>query len=117
MNKLVDAHLPKAYEEKLEYVVTELIRNLKDDIKEISLFGSASRNELVSGSDIDILIIPKDDSKRKLLSLKIEYLDLREDIGLIPVDIIVRSTKYLNNREEQFARTLREQRKVLWYNV
>lgn len=110
---LEDLGLPTRYEIELQYVVNELIDNAGESIKQIILFGSAARNELKSGSDLNVLVIPLVDSERKKLSMRIADLDLS---GVIPVDITVRTQRYMNNMDEAFPQNIKKDGKVLWTN-
>ena len=81
---------------------------------ELYLFGSAARGQLKLGSDLDFLVIVNDPSIRKKVSQAIELLDLREDVGDVPVDIIVRTRAYIESGYDLFSREVLRDRKLLW---
>lgn len=112
-NELKLHHL---YKEKLIEILNVLVPAIEQETSEIWLFGSSARCEIHSGSDIDLLVIPisEDKEKRRELSLKIEYTDLRDDTGIIPVDIFVRRRSYMENMEEYFPRCVQKDKVILW---
>ena len=83
-------------------------------IEEIWLFGSAARREMRLGSDLDFLVIVGEDVNRKEVSVAIELLDVREDVGQVPVDVIVRRRSYIESGSDVFSREVLRDRKLVW---
>lgn len=100
---------------RLDGILSQLIPIVEHDANEIWLFGSVARGDYNGLSDLDFLVIidTNETKERKALSMKIELADLREDVGFIPVDIIVRTQKYMYS-DEFFPREVRRDKKLLW---
>lgn len=103
---------------KLDEVLSKLVSVVSKDANEIWLFGSAARGDAHALSDLDIIVMGdwENPEQRRQVSLKIEMADLREDVGFIPVDIIVRTQKFLESNE-LFAKMVQQDKKVLWRNT
>ena len=98
---------------KLESKLNELIYYADYlNISEIWLFGSVARGTCNAFSDIDLLVLTFGNSKG--VSLKIEELELREEIGFPKVDIVVRTPQSISNPDYYFNTAVQRDKIVLW---
>ena len=79
----------------------------------VILFGSAARGELRQGSDVDLLVVVKEDTPRRRLA---QELYCRLDGGGVPFDIVVATPSLLKKHRSNpgliYRQVLREGREV-----
>lgn len=92
---------------QLDKAVRSLCTN--PDVLKIVLFGSFAEDRAVPGSDVDLLIVLKSDS-RKLLDRIQDYLDPFSELG-IAIDVFPYTVKELDN---PLARTALRTGRVLF---
>ncbi|NPA75244.1 MAG: nucleotidyltransferase domain-containing protein [Euryarchaeota archaeon] len=103
--------------EKVERFVKELKRNLEDkygaQIKKVILYGSQARGDATEESDIDILVVVKDDANLEDIDKYLAYLSVEyyvRDVELVNAFVIRESEYYtkhsdylINIRQEGFS--------------
>jgi predicted nucleotidyltransferase len=105
-------------QEKAE--LNEFTKKVKDEfkgrIKLIKLFGSASRGELEDDSELDVLIVPKEETfkiRRKFTEIATEMC-LKYG-GYISLKVYSeKEYKYLNELETPFMKNVEKEGKTLW---
>lgn len=107
--------IPDIFLNKIKEVSTKLIANAdRLQMSELWLFGSVARGTFSATSDIDFLVLTDNDDEH-FISIEVEMLDLRDDIGYPNVDIIVRNRKSLsNNANSTFNDAVNRDRIILW---
>lgn len=107
-------NLPELFERKLIHVANVLVNNAIDlQMEELWLFGSVARGDYNAISDLDLMVITSS-GNRKSISVKVELLDVRDDIGYPHVDVVVRTFDNLNSEGQIFNREVLRDRIVLW---
>ena len=103
------------FREKICHVAKTLVRYADSlYMEQLWLFGSVARGEYTAVSDIDILVLTSAERER-VVSARVEELELRDDVGYPNVDIIVRNRKSLeNDANALFNNAVLHDRIILW---
>lgn len=96
--------------------VRSILEKNADDLRmsELWLFGSVARGDYDLESDIDFMVVVDDPNVRKASSIKVELLDVREDMYYPNVDVIVRTRRAMEDLDDFFAANVRRDHIVLW---
>ena len=87
------------------------------EMDELWLFGSVARGDYTATSDVDLLVLTSSKQEHKI-SLKVEFLELRNDIDYPNVDIIVRNKSSLQKENDYlFNKLVKKDKIILWRNV
>lgn len=111
----VPRELPPIFKNKLLEVAEVLVENA-DQLKmqELWLFGSAARGDFTATSDLDLLVLTTSEREREI-SLKVEALEVRDDVGYPNVDVIVRNLRSLGDESYAvFNNAVKRDKIVLW---
>jgi predicted nucleotidyltransferase len=97
---------------RLAAVARELLRS-RVDVMEVSLFGSLVRGNYAPGSDADIFILLRDDSRRITDRIP-EFLDYFSKLG-VPIEVFPYTLKEMEkmNEEGGFIKTIQKEKVVL----
>lgn len=103
------------FKNKIEEVSNVLVKNSVDlKMKELWLFGSIARGDYNATSDVDLLVLTSSEQEHKI-SLKVEFLELRNDIDYPNVDIIVRNVSSLQKENDYiFNKLVKNDKIILW---
>ena len=103
------------FKNKIKEISNALVKNAADlEMKELWLFGSVARGDYTATSDIDLLVLTSSEQERKI-SLKVEFLELRNDIEYPNVDIIVRNRISLQKEKDYiFNKLVKKDKIILW---
>jgi predicted nucleotidyltransferase len=86
--------------------------SVRRDILEVSLFGSLARGNYAPGSDADILILLKEDS-RKFMDRIPEFLDHFSGVGL-PIEVFPYTIEEVSAMEKEgFIKTIQKEKVIL----
>ena len=86
--------------------------NSRQDVLEVSLFGSLARGNYAPGSDADILVLLKEDS-RKFTDRIPEFLDHFSGVGL-PIEVFPYTVKEVSAMEKEgFIKTVQREKVIL----
>jgi predicted nucleotidyltransferase len=86
--------------------------SIRRDILEVSLFGSLARGNYAPGSDADILILLKEDS-RKFMDRIPEFLDHFSGVGL-PIEVFPYTIEEVSAMEKEgFIKTIQKEKVIL----
>lgn len=106
--------IPTRLQGKYNEVVNSLIDHADVlNMEKLILFGSVARGDAKLSSDLDFLVVVEDHSYVRKVSKAIEVLDLREDVGPVCCDIIVRSKDFIEG-DSIFAKAIRKDGVTLW---
>ena len=107
-------NLPDNFKRTFVRTAEHLIDNAELlELNTLCLFGSTARGDFNGSSDLDFLVITNAARSSKI-SVIVESLDLRDDVGVPGVDIIVRTKKELSDKEVRFNREVLKDAIVLW---
>ena len=87
--KAAYADLPLRFQKKIEHDLQYLIKSHIHGLKKVFLFGSCARGEVRSTSDIDLLVVTKEQVKNRELAADIRWT-LDEPIDGVRTDIVYR---------------------------
>jgi predicted nucleotidyltransferase len=97
--------------QKLTSLAKQLL-NSRQDVLEVSLFGSLARGNYAPGSDADILVLLKEDS-RKFTDRIPEFLDHFSGVGL-PIEVFPYTAKEVSAMQrEGFMKTVQREKVTL----
>ncbi len=106
------------FKNKIKEVSNILVENALDlEMDELWLFGSVARGDYTATSDVDLLVLTSSKQEHKI-SLKVEFLELRNDVDYPNVDIIVRNKSSLQKENDYlFNKLVKKDKIILWRNV
>lgn len=108
--------LPTRFMDRLLEVLPGIIDIARPVASEVTLFGSAARNDTGYQSDIDIMIVVPDSlaqERRGLVSLYVAS-DITDDTVDLVVQVVVRTESFLNSPTDMFSIWYHRDKKVLW---
>jgi len=109
----------KAEKENFVEIAKKFVQSLnKRNIKNIILFGSVARGEPTEKSDIDILIIYKNDKliKDNVSNLSQEFLN-KYDVEIVPTYLSIKEAKNRKRRFDRFMMNVLNEGNVLFGDV
>jgi len=110
----------KAEKENFVEIAKKFVRSLnKRNIKNIILFGSVARGEPTEKSDIDILVIYKNNEilvKDNVSKLSQEFLN-KYDVEIVPTYLSVKEAKNRKRKFDRFIMNVLNEGKVLFGDV
>lgn len=111
----ITRRLPPIFKSKLQEVAEILVENAEDlKMQQLWLFGSAARGDFTATSDLDLLVLTDNESEREI-SLRVEALEVRDDVGYPNVDVIVRNPRSLGDGNYVvFNNAVKRDKIVLW---
>lgn len=107
---------------KIEDILAEVVKRLKNDAELIILFGSYAWGKPNNDSDLDIYIVTKDNflprnwNEKKKIYLKIAH-KIEDILEKFPIDLIVHTKKMHQkflNLESSFSKNITNKGKILW---
>ena len=103
------------FRNKIQEVSETLVDNARIlCMTQLWLFGSVARGDYSANSDIDLLVLTSSSSERAI-SVKVELLELRNDVDYPNVDIIVRNKSSLENDANFiFNNAVKRDKIVIW---
>lgn len=103
------------FRDKIQEVSATLVENAELlCMTQLWLFGSVARGDYSANSDIDLLVLTSSSSERAI-SVKVELLELRNDVDYPNVDIIVRNKSSLENDANfVFNNAVKRDKIVIW---
>lgn len=108
--------LPTRFMDRLLEVLPGIIDIARPVASEVTLFGSATRNDTDHQSDIDIMVVVPDSlaqERRGLVSLYVAS-DITDDTVDLVVQVVVRTESFLNSPTDMFSIWYHRDKKVLW---
>lgn len=108
----IPEYIVEPFREKIEIALNELVKHAEEIcIDSVWLFGSLARNDYRYNSDIDLLVMVRENPRRA--SRKIEDLDI-DDINFPSIDFVVKTPESLESDVYLFNDYVKRDRILLW---
>ncbi|MEF9960587.1 MAG: nucleotidyltransferase domain-containing protein [Cellulosilyticaceae bacterium] len=102
-------NLPQRFIKDIHSVIETLIKEIDNNLAEIILFGSCAREEIKTGSDIDILILT-----HQPIETHAERGRIRDTVDLYNVDLVFYTQEMFEEATSLFVRNIKREGISLW---